>query len=154
MNFEHLVQINDPANPMLESLSREQLWRGLWQRVENPMIFLSGLETCHFLERDELVLVRQLDFGNACIRDRVTFAEQQWLRFEIEPGPGHAGGVLTITLEEPQPETLFLRFNYSTTMALDGEDGRYAEYVKSAYRESDLETVRVIRLLLAEGSVQ
>ena len=154
MYFEHLVQINDPANPLLEFLSREQLWRGLWQRVENPMIFLPGLESCQILERTESGWLRQLDFGAARIRDRVTFAEQDWLRFDIEAGADHAGGSLVISLEEPEPGALFLRFAYQTTLNLEGPESQYMEYVRSAYRESDLETVRVIRLLLAGGTRQ
>lgn len=154
MKFEHLIQINDPANPLLEFLSREQLWQGLWQRVENPMLFLPGLESCEILERQESSLLRVLDFGAARIRDRVSFSAQQWLRFDIEAGASHAGGALTIRVEEPQPLALFLRFTYETSLQEESEDGRYAEYVKSAYRESDLETVRVIRLLLAEGTSQ
>lgn len=154
MKFEHLIQINDPANPLLEFLSREQLWQGLWQRVENPMLFLPGLESCEILERQESSLLRLLDFGAARIRDRVSFEVEEWLRFDIEAGASHAGGALTIRVEEPQPLALFLRFTYETSLQEESEDGRYAEYVKSAYRESDLETVRVIRLLLAEGTSQ
>lgn len=152
MNFEHLVQINDPTNPLLGFLSREQLWQGLWHRVENPMAFLPGLESCQILAREEAAWSRLLDFGAARIRDRVTFEPLCWLRFDIEAGASHAGGSLTITVEEPEPEALFLRFAYTTTMSLEGDDGRYAEYVKSAYMDSDLETVRVIRLLVAEGA--
>ncbi len=154
MKFEHLVQINDPVNPLGEILSREQLWQGLWHRVENPVAFLPGLESCQILERQESSLLRELDFGVAQIRDRVSFAVRQWLRFDVEAGATHAGGALTIRLEEPQPDALFLRFTYETTLREDGEDGDHAEYVKSAYRESDLETVRLIRLLLAKGSLQ
>ena len=33
MRFEHLIQINDPLMPLLDTLSREQLWRGLVLRV-------------------------------------------------------------------------------------------------------------------------
>ena len=45
MNFEHLIQINDPENPLVDTLSREQLWQGLLHRVENPIPFLPGLES-------------------------------------------------------------------------------------------------------------
>ncbi|MDR3055042.1 MAG: DUF1857 family protein [Zoogloeaceae bacterium] len=148
MNFEHLVQINDLNNPLQEFLSREQLWQGLWQRVEQPEIFLPGLESCQILERSADAIHRRLDFGNAHIHDWVTFVAQEWLQFAIATGEGHAGGVLRITLEEPEPQALFLRFNYQTTLSQEGDNARYAEYVKSAYVASDLDTVRVIRLLV------
>ena len=36
MKFEHLVQINDPLNPLIDSLTRDQLWRGLMRYIETP----------------------------------------------------------------------------------------------------------------------
>ena len=34
------------------------------------------------------------------------------------------------------------------------EDGPYAEFVRSAYHQSDLDTVRVIRMIAASGGLQ
>ena len=156
MNFEHLIQINDPENPLVEPLNRDQLWQGLMHRVENPLPFLPGLESCTILERQADELLRELDFGPAMIRDRVTFAELSWVRFEIQPSAAHPGGSLTITIEEPEPGFLFLRFAYRTTLAADpnSEDRAYIEYVKSAYHQSDIDCVRIIRTLAAGGVPQ
>lgn len=154
MKFEHLVQINDPENPFMEFLERGQLWSGLWHRVENPVAFLPGLESCQILEEREDGVVRVLDFGAARIQDRVSFVLNQWVRFDIEAGENHPGGSLVIHIEEPQPDCLFLRFIYETTLEENAEDVAYSEYVKSAYQDSDIETVRVIRAFLARGSVQ
>lgn len=153
MKFEHLVQINDPGNPLMEFLVRDQLWSGLWHRVENPVVFLPGLESCQILEAWEGGLLRVLDFGGARIQDRVSFVLNQWVRFDIEAGENHPGGSLVINIEEPQPDCLFLRFTYETTLEENAEDVAYSEYVKSAYQDSDIETVRVIRAFLAQGSV-
>lgn len=156
MNFEHLIAINDPDNPLLEMLSRDQLWAGLVHRVENPVPFLPGLESCVILERGESELLRALDFGPAVIRDRVTLADRQWVRFDILPSDNHAGGSLTITIEEPEAGYLFLRFAYQTTLAShpNPEERAYIEYVKSAYQQSDLDCVRIIRTLAAGGAPQ
>jgi glyoxylase-like metal-dependent hydrolase (beta-lactamase superfamily II) len=153
VNFEHLIQINDPLNPLLAPLSRQQLWKGLMTRVENPVPFLPGLESCEIVERSDAGLTRVLRFGQATIRDRVTCRSEEWVCFEVVPGPGHAGGSLTITIEEPSPSVLFLRFAYRTSLpeATNGEELRYAEYVKSAYHESDLDTVRLIREMSVAG---
>jgi len=43
MRFEHLVQINDPLQPMRAEVAREQLWRGLVRRAERPAEFVLGL---------------------------------------------------------------------------------------------------------------
>jgi hypothetical protein len=153
MFFEHFVQINDPANPDAPFLSRAQVWRGLWQRVENPQIFLPGLTACAILARDGNSLSRRLEFGDTLIFDRVRYREGEWLCFDVEAETEHAGGSLSIALEEHEPGGLSLAFTYRTTLELSGAEAGYAEYVKSAYRESDLETVRTIRLL-ASGNGQ
>src|SRR5574343_2078316 len=156
MKFEHLIQINDQQNPLIETLSRDQVWQGLMHRVEDATPFLPGLESCTILERHSDHLLRKLDFGPAVIHARVTLSENQWVRFEILPGEQHAGGSLTITIEEPEPATLFLRFAYATTFASDpnSEERAYIDYIKSAYHQSDIDCVQIIRTLAAGGSLQ
>jgi hypothetical protein len=156
MNFEHLIQINDPQNPLVAFLSREQVWHGLLHRVEDPVPFLPGLESCTILERSAEGLLRELDFGPSVIRDRVTLADMHWVRFDIEPGEQHAGGSLTITIEEPESGSLFLRFAYATSFATnpDSEERAYIEFVKSAYQQSDIDCVQLIRALAADGTIQ
>lgn len=154
MNFEHLLQINDLENPLITPLSRQQVWQGLLNRVENPLPFLPGLESCTILERDANSVLRELNFGSASVQDRVTLAELQWIRFDIVPSETHAGGRLTIAIEEPEPGFLFLRFAYETGLASNpnSEEHAYIEYVKSAYHQSDIDCVRIIRTL-ATGDV-
>lgn len=156
MQFEHLIQINDPANPLIVPLTRAQLWAGLLRRVEDPLPFLPGLESCRITRNDDATLSRILDFGAAQIEDQVTLAEGLWVRFDIPASGAHAGGSLTISVEEPQAEALFLRFAYRTSLGEAGavEDRAYVEYVKSAYYQSDLDTVRIIRTLAAGGTPQ
>lgn len=151
MKFEHIVQINDPGNPLIPNLTRDQLWLGLMARAEDATLFLPGLEACHILERGDCRLERRLDFGKAAIDDVVTWVRFEWICFEVKRTDTHAGGTLTITIEEPEEQHLFLRFAYATTLGevAGDEDAAYAEFVKSAYHESDIETVRVIRTLLA-----
>jgi len=152
MKFEHLVEINDPGNPLIPNLSRDQLWLGLMARAEDATLFLPGLEACHILERGDCRLQRRLDFGKAAIEDTVTWSRYEWVCFEVNRTDSHAGGTLTISIEEPAESHLFLRFAYATTLGeiAGDEDAAYAEFVKSAYHESDIETVRVIRTLLAD----
>jgi hypothetical protein len=156
MKFEHLIAINDSGNPLILPLSREQLWAGLLYRVEDPVPFLPGMVSCQTLERSETVRLRRLDFGAAIIHDRVSLLAQQWVRFDIQPSESHPGGSLTISIEEPEAGALFLRFTYQTTLANNpnSEDAAYVEYVKSAYHQSDVDCVRLIRTLAAGGKPQ
>ncbi len=155
MKFEHIVIVNDPDNPLIEDLSREELWFGLLCRVENPLPFLPGLEACSVLERSEHGVLRELDFGQLCIRDRVTIEPMAAVTFEAEQSEAHAGGTLTIRIEEPVSGQLVLRFTYRTTQA-EREDGStmYADLVRSAYQQSDIDTVRIIRDIVSTRRMQ
>jgi len=147
LNFEHLIQINDPLNPLVEKLTREQLWEGLVLRAEQPQLFVIGLDSCTILSRTDLTLERELHYGTATVRDRVTLTPNESVRYDILPTQAHVGGSLTMTIEQPNASQLFLRFQYETTLpTADTEDARQTtEIVKSAYRESDIDTVRLIR---------
>ena len=156
MNFEHLLVVNDPDNPLVAPLTREELWFGLLCRAEDSRPFLPGLEACTILSRSDTELVRELRFGSAVIRDRVTLQPMEWVRFDTERTDAHAGGSLTIGIEEPAPDTMVLRFHYRTTLTEQGvgDDVPYAEYVKSAYHQSDVDTLRVIRMIAESGRIQ
>jgi hypothetical protein len=147
LNFEHLIQINDPLNPMVEAMTREQLWEGLVLRAEQPQLFVIGLDSCTILSRTDSTLERELHYGHATVRDRVTLTPNESVRYDILATAEHVGGSLTMTIEQPDPLQLFLRFEYRTTLpTADTEDDRQtSEIVKSAYRESDIDTVRLIR---------
>ena len=100
---------------------------------------------------------RELHFGTARIRDTVTLEHHEWVRFESAANAEHAGGKLIIRLEEPEAMRLYLRFTYETTLSegMEEEEGvQVSEFVKSAYRASDLDTVRVIRMIATTGRPQ
>ncbi len=155
MKFEHLVQVNDLANAAQSRLTREEVWFGLLCRAEDPRPFLPGLERCVIVERGEHELVRELHFGAAVVEDRVSFRPLQWMRFESSATAEHAGGSLTISIEEPEPGEVFLRFRYATTLPEGAsQDVQVAEIVRSAYHESDLDTLKVIRMIAESGRLQ
>jgi hypothetical protein len=151
LNFEHLIQINDPLNPFVESLTREQLWEGLVLRAEQPQLFVIGLDSCTILSREGEVMERELHYGQAIVRDRVTLNAGTSVRYDILPTADYVGGSLTMAIEQPDDLQLFLRFTYSTTLSVADDatasaDARQTqEIVKSAYREADIDTVRLIR---------
>jgi hypothetical protein len=154
LNFEHLIQINDPLNPFVETMTREQLWEGLVLRAEQPQLFVLGLDSCTILSRTDSVLERELHYGEATVRDRVTLTASESVRYDILPTQSYVGGSLTMSIEQPDDLQLFLRFKYETTLpAADTEDERTtSEIVKSAYRESDIDTVRLIRQYVQGGA--
>lgn len=157
MYFEHLVEINDPANPFADPLSLEQVWTGLMYRVHEPTVFLPGLDRCVVKEESAGRVSRELHFGSARILDEVTFRHHEWVCFESAATTEHAGGRLTIRIEQPDGDRLFLRFTYETTLSegmAEVEGVQVSEFVRSAYRASDLDTVRVIRMIATTGRPQ
>lgn len=112
MKFEHLVEINNPANPTIPPLSRLQLWRGLVLRAEQPTLFVPHLDLCEIAERTEVTLSRQLTYGPLVISDRVTYLEQHQVRYHVAAQKDFSDSSLTMTIEEPQPDCLFVRFQY------------------------------------------
>ena len=152
MKFSHLIQINDPFNPLVEPLSREQLWRGLVLRAENPLLFVLALDRFEIVERGENTLVRVLHFGNLKLRDRVSFSPMQQVRYEIEAAADSPAATLTMAIEEPEPGQLFVRFDYETGQggAIEPLDEVYSSPAKRAYVEADIDTIRTIRRLATE----
>ncbi|HVE08085.1 MAG TPA: SRPBCC family protein [Paraburkholderia sp.] len=151
MNFEHLIQINDPTNPLVQGMTRDQLWEGLVLRAEQPQLFVLGLDSCTIVSRTDTTLERELHFGHATVRDLVTLQPKESVRYDIMATSAHVGGSLTMTIEQPDALQLFLRFEYRTTLPTadnsspDSDVRQTQEIVKSAYRESDIDTVRLIR---------
>jgi hypothetical protein len=152
MRFSHLIQINDPLNPLIDSLSREQLWRGLVLRAENPLLFVMALDRFEIVERGENALVRVLHFGSLRLRDRVTFRPMQQVRYEVEAVGDSPAASLVMTIEEPEPGQLFVRFDYETLPggAAASMDEFYSSFAKQAYLEADIDTISTIRRLAEE----
>jgi hypothetical protein len=153
MKFAHLVEINDPLNPLIDPLTREQLWRGLVARAEAPQAFIPWLDQCRLHERSESTLSRELHFGDLVVVDRVTFLPQHQVRYQVPMQKDIPESTLTMTIEEPEPNIFFVRFEYDdgTGNAASGADAFYDEFRRSAYQEADIDTIRIIRQMAQEG---
>jgi hypothetical protein len=151
MKFGHLVQVNDPFNPLIDALSREQLWRGLVLRAENPLLFVMALDGFEIVERGDHALARRLHFGKLTLRDRVSFSPMRQVRYEIEAAGASPAATLVMTIEEPEPEQLFVRFDYETLEGVAAAlDEFYSSFAKQAYVEADIDTISTIRRLALE----
>src|SRR5690606_31895832 len=112
MKFAHLIEINDPLNPLIEPLSRAQLWRGLMLRASEPESFQPQLDRCTLIEQSGLHLVRELQYGDLVLRDTVRFMPQHQVIYDVPAQKGMPASRLTMTIEEPEPDILFVRFEY------------------------------------------
>ena len=153
MKFEHLIEINDPLNPLIDALSREQLWRGLVLRADNPKLFVPHLDECTIGERDENGFTRTLRYGNLVIEDKVVLTPMIEVRYEVHAQGDISASRLVMTIETPSADTLFVRFRYDDghDAATDEANAMYDEFKKSAYVEADIDTIRLLRELAAAG---
>lgn len=169
MHFVHIIEINDPRNPLIAALTREQLWRGLVRRAEKPMEFLPQLAACSIVMRGDTTLARELNFGAFIVRDRVRLTPWQSVRFDTDPAPSMPTCRLVINIEErgntklPQrtdmhgsEQHLQLRFTYDVQRerSVDAAaEQQYDRFAQSAYLQADIDSVRIIRALAVAGTL-
>jgi hypothetical protein len=153
MKFAHLIEINDPLNPLIDPLTRDQLWRGLVLRAERPKDFVPWLDDCRISDRSELSISRELRYGELIVRDRVTFLAKEQVRYHVPQQKDIPESSLTMTIEEPQPDVFFVRFEYDDGASDDADTAEefYNDFRRSAYQESDIDTIRVIRQFAEAG---
>ncbi len=152
MRFEHLVQINDPLDPLIDALTRDQLWRGLMRYIETPVAFVEGLDSGTITARRENHLQRELQFGRLRVHDEVTLVPMQSIHVATRASPEIPAGSLTITIEDHGTELLFVRFLYQTfPMGHPPVGAQYREVVKEAYKHAGIDIIRRIREYAEEG---
>lgn len=155
MKFTHLIEINAPGNPLIPPLSRAQLWRGLVLRAERPTLFLIGLDSCEIRARSAEMLARTLRFGKLEVIDEVRFQEQVQVHYHVPEQNEIPVSDLIMTIEEPHPGALFVRFTYDDHRESPGSDEQafYDDFRREAYKESDIDTIRMIRQLASSGQL-
>lgn len=153
MKFTHILVINDPLNPLIESLTRTQLWNGLLLRVESPKMFVPWLDSCRVYDRTEDGLSREQRYGELTILDRASFTPQERIEIQVPQQKDIPASTLVMSIEEPQPGILCVRFEYDDGVEeVEGSmDAFYNEFRQSAYKESDIDTVGIIRQLAEQG---
>jgi len=153
MKFEHLIEINDLLNPLIDTLTRAQVWNGLVLRATEPKLFVPHLDECVIEQGDEAGLRRRLRYGKLVIDDTVTFAPLEQITFQVAAQGEICESQLTMTIEEPDPQSLFVRFAYDdgADPASDAANEMYNDFKRSAYVEADIDTVRMIRELATQG---
>ena len=149
LEFEHLVQINDPDDASIKPLSRSELWDGLLLRARNPGRFNSAL-SCRVEHETSEGFVRFVQTGDVEFREEVTLSPQ--LKIEtVTAGGEHPLFAQSITsIEEPRAGYLFVRFKYRRDLEDTGEGKMIGEHLKSAYFHTDIEAIALIRLLVED----
>jgi hypothetical protein len=136
-------------------MSREQLWRGLVLRAEDPKRFVPHLDECTIGERESGSFKRRLRYGELVIDDVVYLTPLQEVRYEVPAQGDIAASRLTMTIEAPSEGVMWLRFLYDdgNPGATDEMGKMYEDFKKSAYQEADIDTVKIVRQMAAEGKL-
>lgn len=158
LEFEHLIQINDPKQLHIPVLSREDLWAGLVMRAKFPGQFNPAISS-RLEQISDNHFIRYIAVADTELRDAVRLQHLQEISTRIEVSetekvngkqPRFQAESLT-RIEEPEPGYLFVRFMYRRDSAneLGGMD--VDEYLKSAYVVNDRDAIAMIRQLIAAG---
>ena len=153
MKFNHLIEINDPMLPLVEMLTRHQLWQGLVLRMTQPKLFVPYLDRCEIQPLPQGGWRRTLEYGEVVICDEVTLLPERQIDVTVLPQNGMPASSLRMTIEAPHADTLFVRFAYADTDPVEAESAQafYDKFRHSAYQEADIDTIRLIRQMAQDG---
>ena len=147
LRHEHIVRINDPDNIVSPWLTREQLWRGLHHTIVAPQTVDESIDTANVSEIAPGRLRREIHRGPHCLADEVELAPGDSVIIRADCKGSFAGSSLTIRIEEPAPEMLFVRFTYDVCGLEEVRDEQEDDARCSAYHSSDIERIRQVRRL-------
>lgn len=122
-------------------------------RAEKPEMFVPWLDACTILDRSGNTLKRELQFGQTFIQDEVTFHPPLHVEYRVPAQQDIPLSSLHMRIESPQQGVLLVRFEYrDESPDTEGpEENMYNDFRRSAYQEADIDTIRMIRQLAAEG---
>lgn len=146
LHHEHIVRINDPDNIAGDWLTREQLWNGLHHTVVAPQVLDESIDAAVVQEAGQGRLRREIRRGKSSVADEVELVPNESLRISADPDGDFAGSSLTMRIEEPAPEMLFVRFTYELCGLADPRDEQEDSARCSAYQSSDIERIRAARM--------
>ena len=153
LHHEHIVRINDPANVAGAWLTREQLWAGLHHTVVAPQLLDETIDSASIEEIVPGRLRREIRRGRSAMHDEVELVPNESLRIRADAAGAFAGSTLTIRIEEPAPEMLFVRFTYDVCGLEDTRDEQEDTARCSAYHSLDIERIREVRRFVGQPLV-
>jgi hypothetical protein len=141
------IPVNDASRADVPVLTRSQVWRGLVMKAEDATQFVPIITYCKVLERSGDSLVRETNFGDGRMRERVTFFPEERVRFEQLDGPLQGGWIDNI-IEEDATGGLRLRFVFGNPLG-GGPGGPPG--INAVYRQALESTLVTVRRLVQEG---
>ena len=146
LEFEHIVQVNDLNNDTIAVLSRAQLWRGLVLRAQQPDKFNQSL-SCSYKSLSENEFLRTISAGESSFYERVVLTPQVKIHTGTTGDSQQKSSESTAEIEEPEPNSLFIRFIYKRELGDSNSEIDIGEHLKSAYVQIDRDAIAMIRVM-------
>lgn len=154
LEFEHIVQVNDPLDRVNISVKRNELWEGLLLRARRPDRFNDAL-ICESSEIVDNRFERRTEAGDQVFTEIVTLKPEESIitksSWEVDANSNHAESLTQI--EEPEPNFLFVRFRYKRDIPEGSSGVDIGQYLKSAYVQLDSEAISKIRMMVEQRSI-
>jgi hypothetical protein len=134
-------------------LTRADVWRGLEAKANNALPFVPSMTYCEVSEREENLIVREIEFRGERFGERVTLQPQESVVFERTSGS--VMGTIRNDILEETPGELQLRFSFD--LELEGveagseEEIEYEKTMRGDYMKAVDATLEAIRRWVREG---
>jgi hypothetical protein len=153
----HAVSLSIEVNPsgVAAVLTREQLWRGLVIKAENPMEFIPGLESSRILERfPDGSFMREIVLRGQAIKEHITFTEPVQVHFLRVDTPD-SGWITNIASESKHGLLLTFTFalNYAGTKPGSEEERMRGNSLIDHYQATIARTLAATRKLVQAGGI-
>lgn len=149
LHHEHIIRINDPSNAG-EWLTRKQLWEGLRHTVLAPQALDDSIDLASVRQRPDGAWEREIQRGSAVSIDEVVLVDEESLTIRADSQGLFGGSTLTIRIEEPAPEILFVRFIYQLCGLAAERTEEEDTTRRCAYTACDIERIREARRYAAK----
>ena len=141
LEFEHIVQVNEPANPTSADISRAHLWEGLVLRARSPQRFIEGIDCFSHPQN-----------GDAHFYEDVTLEHESRVLTKTQRDKPQIHAESEASIEEPEEGYLFVRFRYRRELPDEHRAVDVGEHLKAAYVRLDTDAIKLIRVMAENNS--
>ena len=156
MEFEHVVIVNDPERSPAPPEPLAALIAALRLLAVHPQVFDEDIDDVEVAPASGGVLARKIVRGKLVLHERVTLSTGgRALEQTVEAPDTLAGASRRITIEEPAPGVLVLRFRYTRKHGTVESELSEAErgVLRAAYLDKDRDFVARLRDLSRHGAL-
>ncbi|MGW6401305.1 SRPBCC family protein [Streptomyces sp. NPDC055134] len=138
------LSVNDGADPALRV---DDVWDGLMDKAENPLLYVSSMSQCTVTERFDGGLVREVVHVGQPVREVVTFYPKQRVHFVRTHGTARGTIDNEIALDDAGEPTLTFSFRIVVDGVQPGsaEEKDFAAHMEADYLDAVQTTLKAVR---------